>query len=263
MWKRVHRSREAWEKKFEKKIGKYLFEARKQTLANIETSKQLEAKGIETRASSGDLIWEITGWLADWVKELLGISRSALERAGYEVWTEELEKDDPLTMPAAEVMRALDERENMIRGAGERVWLDIKRGLDEGILKGETMDELAARVRSGFQGMSKERAGMIARTETTVIYETGRDMTFRAAGVEWTEWVHSGLDEHARASHMAADGQVREMGEPFDIGGVPMRFPGDPEAPPGEVINCRCVRIARSGPDTTDTVGNDSEEIPF
>jgi uncharacterized protein with gpF-like domain len=82
--------------------------------------------------------------------------------------------------------------------------------------------------------------------------------------VEWTEWVHSGLGEGARPKHQAADGQVREMGDPFDIGGVPMNFPGDPEAPAEEVINCRCVRIARSGPDAGDIIGgDDNPEIPF
>ena len=36
------------------------------------------------------------------------------------------------------------------------------------------------------------------------------------------------------------------------------------EAPAEEVINCRCVRIAKSGPDTGDIVGNDDDgEVPL
>jgi hypothetical protein len=88
-------------------------------------------------------------------------------------------------------------------------------------------------------------------------------MVFREAGVQWTQWVHSGLLDHARLSHQSAHEQIRPSGEPFDIGGIPMMFPGDPDAPADEVINCRCVRIAVAGPNPEDIEGNDNAEIPF
>lgn len=47
-------------------------------------------------------------------------------------------------------------------------------------------------------------------------------------------------DESVRATHEEANGQVRQVGEPFEVGGYPVRFPSDPLAPPSVARNCRC-----------------------
>ena len=54
------------------------------------------------------------------------------------------------------------------------------------------------------------------------------------------EWI-AAEDDRTRKSHTAADGQRRAAGEPFDIGGAKLMFPGNPAGPPEEVIACRCV----------------------
>lgn len=48
-------------------------------------------------------------------------------------------------------------------------------------------------------------------------------------------------DARTRETHRAADGQTRTVGEPFTVGGASLKYPGDPSAPPAEVIGCRCV----------------------
>ena len=50
-------------------------------------------------------------------------------------------------------------------------------------------------------------------------------------------------DKFTRDSHRAADGQIRQQGEAFNIGGYAMMYPGDSGlgAPAAEVVNCRCV----------------------
>ena len=60
-----------------------------------------------------------------------------------------------------------------------------------------------------------------------------------AVTVEWD----ASSDSATRDTHRAADGQIRQQGEPFSVGGYAMRFPGDSSmgAPAGEIINCRCV----------------------
>ena len=72
------------------------------------------------------------------------------------------------------------------------------------------------------------------------------------------EWVTM-HDEDVRAAHADAEGQTRPPGEPFDVGGHKMDFPGDPSAPIALWINCRCVlrpalanpQIASSGEPVT------------
>lgn len=49
--------------------------------------------------------------------------------------------------------------------------------------------------------------------------------------------------KHPRETHAAADGQVRELDQAFDIGAVKMQHPHDPSAPASEVIKCGCVSL--------------------
>lgn len=260
-WAKIHRARAPWEKKFQQKISRYLMDARAETLRKIAAAGAAE-KSVTRAFDVLALIFDATAFLETWTKGLLGISRAALEQAGAEVWTDELGKSDTFTQPAAEVMTALGERENRIRNAGTQVFEAIQATLQEGINAGETTEQLAERVRKAFQGIDKTRALVIAKTETTVAYETARDMAFRAAGVQWKQWLTSGLG-NTRLSHLNANEQIVPMDEAFKVGGHALRFPGDPTGPPLEIINCNCVCIAVAGPEG-DIMGNDPDsEIPY
>lgn len=63
-------------------------------------------------------------------------------------------------------------------------------------------------------------------------------------------------DERVRAAHEEAAGQVRYLGESFEVGGHPMRYPSDPMAPPSVARNCRCWLLYRWAPDAQFTLGN-------
>ena len=76
-------------------------------------------------------------------------------------------------------------------------------------------------------------------------------------------WVSRG-DHRVRKSHRRLHGKVRKFGKPFKISpaGQPLRFPGDPLAPLGETINCRCSLLlvpARQARDAMDVFGVDEE----
>lgn len=57
------------------------------------------------------------------------------------------------------------------------------------------------------------------------------------------QWVAT-LDARTRPEHGHADGQVREAGEPFDVGGEKLLFPGDKShgASGWNLYNCRCSK---------------------
>ena len=55
-------------------------------------------------------------------------------------------------------------------------------------------------------------------------------------------WV-STADERTRSAHVEANGQIRNMDEDFDIGGLPMNHAGDPKGGAKNVVNCRCVIV--------------------
>lgn len=59
------------------------------------------------------------------------------------------------------------------------------------------------------------------------------------------EWLTAG-DERVRSSHADMHGQKQPLGQPFISGdGNELDYPGDPNAPAKEVINCRCVLTTR------------------
>jgi uncharacterized protein with gpF-like domain len=60
------------------------------------------------------------------------------------------------------------------------------------------------------------------------------------------EWVSS-MDDRTRdepgADHVAADGQIVGMKEPFTVSGERLMFPGDPAGSAANVIACRCQLV--------------------
>ena len=106
-----------------------------------------------------------------------------------------------------------------------------------------------ARITARYTGrLQKLRSEAIARTELL-----GSLHAAQAEGLQ--QMVDSGQvnsdaitnkwdassDKFTRDSHRAADGQIRQQGEAFNIGGYAMMYPGDQSAPAAEVVNCRCV----------------------
>lgn len=116
------------------------------------------------------------------------------------------------------------------------------------------IDVAVSRYRENFVRM---RAETIARTEALRVAHQGNEELYRQAigrgdlradTLERT-WHHSPgakNKRNERAFHRSMEGQVRGFGEPFISGmGNELRFPGDPEAPAEETVNCRCVIATR------------------
>lgn len=53
-------------------------------------------------------------------------------------------------------------------------------------------------------------------------------------------------DNRVRPKHITADGQVVRVGEPFQVGGYDVPFPGAPVGPPELWLNCRCAAVPAS-----------------
>lgn len=116
--------------------------------------------------------------------------------------------------------------------------------VSEGVQSGESMSKIAARIREATDGvydnMSKNRAKVIARTETMSSVNTGEFEVYRGEGVTKKEWLAT-QDDRTRDEHAAADGQIVGIDEPFTVGGEALQYPGDPTGSAGEVIQCRCT----------------------
>lgn len=120
----------------------------------------------------------------------------------------------------------------------------IKRAISDGLRDELSVAEIAKAITSSVGGsIGLMRADVIARTETHSASQAGSLLAAESTGVVQTkEWV-SVEDERARPDHIAANGQVVPLNQPFTVGGHKLAYPGDPSGPAEEVINCRCVLV--------------------
>lgn len=142
------------------------------------------------------------------------------------------------------VQKEITSRANKLVGfVRESAYKQVKRNLKKGILEGEAIPDLAKRVQEALKIASKHRATVIARTEVisayngAVFHGGGSLPDDIAAGLEWI----SASDSRTRPTHRDADGQVVRIGEKFRVGGEDLRYPGDPQASAGNIIQCRCT----------------------
>lgn len=121
---------------------------------------------------------------------------------------------------------------------------DIRNAIAQGVADGLGEKPIAKLIRGIAPSLSASRSQTIARTETHNAANESAQATAEATGLDMRrQWVASN-DERTRTTHSAANGQIVGMHEPFIVGGVELRFPGDATAnSPKETINCRCAVI--------------------
>ena len=152
---------------------------------------------------------------------------------------ERLMKDNPKLLPSkAGIKIAKDKRWNQQK---------IRSALTQGILSGESNQNIAKRLQ-GVTDMSASASIRNARTMTTAAENAGRMDRFEEAkemGIKMKKtWVAT-LDDRTRDAHALLDGQTVDVDEPFDSILGPIMYPGDPDADPENVYNCRCTMITQ------------------
>ena len=110
--------------------------------------------------------------------------------------------------------------------------------------RGESLSAIKELIRGRAEDVRNWAAGVSVQASTGTI-NGARDAAAEEAVIDdeylevRREWI-SKRDTKVRHSHHIADGQTREMREPFIVGESLLRFPGDPLAPIHETANCRC-----------------------
>jgi SPP1 gp7 family putative phage head morphogenesis protein len=146
-----------------------------------------------------------------------------------------LVKDEPNLLPMPEIDEEKDYQ-----------WYNkiINNAVTQGIIQGESLDKICLRIseESGERGLNALRRN--ARTAYTGAQNAGRVEGMRQAqalGVKDKKRWMAFLDNSTRDAHADLDGQVVNVNEPFDSILGPIMYPGDPDAAPGNVYNCRCT----------------------
>lgn len=121
----------------------------------------------------------------------------------------------------------------------------LQNEMTQAVMLGEDQKKLIHRIRS-VMGNSAYCAKRIAQTERNRVQSQARADTIREAAeagvVMHKRW--STRMVNSRDSHVALNGVEIPEGEKFHtIWGNALAYPGDPDAPAREVINCRCILV--------------------
>lgn len=116
-------------------------------------------------------------------------------------------------------------------GWGERkTKIELGKMLGTSRRKGEATTAYAARLRTLARTAATANAAHRMATS---------DLARKRGRLRWVT-VH---DNRVRPTHVAADGQVQDLGTPFHVGDAHLLYPGDPAGPLKETANCRCILI--------------------
>ena len=147
-------------------------------------------------------------------------------------------QDEPNLLPPSRVKIPEDEAWNMKA---------ITRQINLGIVMGEGLEAIAKRLQR-VADMTANQARTHARTAMTGAQNAGRIEGYHRAqemGIQLEkEWMAT-LDNRTRHAHAALDGKHVPVDEPFDSELGPIMYPGDPDARPENVYNCRCTLVSR------------------
>lgn len=122
----------------------------------------------------------------------------------------------------------------------------IRSQVIQGIVQGDSIPKLASRLRT-VTDMSYKASIRNARTANTSARNAGHEAAYERAsdlGIDIQQMWIAALDDRTRHEHRLLDGQIRNVGEPFEVDGYKLMFPADPAGEPEMVYNCRCRIIA-------------------
>ena len=230
IWENLNQKLSGLEDKFEKKVTRVFADMRRLSLDNL--YKNVKApKDVDDEFFS-DASKNISKFTDPIYQDALVI--------GFGTIFDEIGEDIIWSVSDAEAQAFLMMKNIKIKGIIQTVKDQIRRELMEAYEKGETIDQIADRIRSVFN-ISKNRAKVIARTEILGAANEGRHLAISRTGFGERRWF-TAMDERVRAQHKAMHGKTAKVGIPWVMpDGTSLRFPGDSNGPAHQVIQCRCI----------------------
>lgn len=148
---------------------------------------------------------------------------------------ERLLRDNPKILPKKKLNPAKDIPWNM---------RNVRAQVTQGLIQGESIPKIAKRMSEVVPNRNEHQMVLHARTAMTGAQNGGRMERYKEAedlGIKFKKVWTATLDNRTRDEHRDLDGQAVKPDEPFKIHGEKIMFPGDPDADPSLVYNCRCT----------------------
>jgi hypothetical protein len=156
--------------------------------------------------------------------------------------------DDEFSPRASIALEQIAQSNNLLTNVPDEVYGRLNTIITRNIAAGARLEDTAKEVQGiltpGQSSWWPNRAAVIARTETHRAIQAG----IFAAGIHAQSVRRETIvktwnardDVSTRPEHRAADGQQQPVQAMFLVGNDVLRFPLDPFASAGEVVNCRC-----------------------
>lgn len=133
----------------------------------------------------------------------------------------------------------------------DRLKVSIRMELSRSVANGSSWNEVAVKIARGMNNpfdKAYRDALLIARTEGHRIQQSATLEAMHHAkdkGADVVKQWDSTMDKKTRPAHQKADGQIRELDEPFEVWGEKMDAPAVGGSAKN-VCNCRCVLLQRA-----------------
>ncbi|MEZ2660505.1 phage minor head protein [Aneurinibacillus aneurinilyticus] len=111
--------------------------------------------------------------------------------------------------------------------------------------RAQLVQEVSAQAAAGEAGpFTMERAMRVSRTMSTAAANGGKLEGWKQSEVVTGKKWRSANQKRTRKTHKKANGQVKPLDEPFEVGKDKLMHPGDPTGSAEEIMNCRCTMHA-------------------
>ena len=217
--------------------------------------QEYQRQATEVEANLDDVLAsaEAEGWSPQWLWILLGAAAfetfvDTTARALLVTIAEEGLSAGGIVMGAGVpeafaispgALATLDESIALIKNTDAETRRVLGKIMREGTAQSASRRDISRVIRAQFNDWSSWRAATVAQTASTPVYAHTLTDAYASYGATGKGWL-SVLDSATRESHVEANGQEVGINESFTVGGVSMRFPGDPRAPARETVGCRC-----------------------
>lgn len=130
-----------------------------------------------------------------------------------------------------------------VNSVSDTIKKKIRKSLEESSQQFVSIRKVISKLRRDVGDISRQRAEVIARTETTFISNIAAEQSAKETGLKLMKiWIHT-RDARTRDAHRKVSAKAIKSEEKFLVGGYRLDKPGDPSAPISQTVNCRCVVV--------------------
>lgn len=215
-----------------------LFE-RQQRVVTEKAFGKKSLKALSSGVLTADMFFDMDVWnkqLADDIKPvILAICNEAKDYV-------ESKTNMPAQVDQEELEQIAQQQIERMQQANQSTLEEIAAAVLVALASGDDEDKsqlLRLALAAIFINLLRKRRRAMAEHEAQSAFNAGVYLAGKESGGMTKTWI-TRKDSKVRTAHQFLEGKTVDFGEGFAVGGLMLRFPGDPLAPPSLTYNCRC-----------------------